>query len=77
MPTKPPQVAEKLVAEKPDLELYQVLLGLARAAQKDYPGAEKILAADGEAEPGFRSGAQKSRTGLPGGRSRRRCKENL
>ena len=42
---KAAQVAEKLVAEKPDLELYQVLLGMARAAQKDYPAAEKILAA--------------------------------
>ena len=40
---KAAQVAEKLVAEKPDLELYQVLLGLARAAQKDYPAAEKIF----------------------------------
>jgi cellulose synthase operon protein C len=45
------EVAEKLVAEKPDLDAYQVLLGMVRAAQKDYPAAEKIFAAIGKRNP--------------------------
>ena len=40
---KAAEVAEKLVAEKPDLDAYQVLLGMVRTAQKDYPAAEKIF----------------------------------
>ena len=42
-PDKAAQAAEKLVAEKPDLDTYQVLLGMVRAAQKDFPAAEKIF----------------------------------
>ena len=42
---KAAEVAEKLVAEKPDIEAYQVLLGMVRAAQKDFPAAEKIFEA--------------------------------
>ncbi|MGE0294930.1 MAG: XrtA/PEP-CTERM system TPR-repeat protein PrsT [Hyphomonadaceae bacterium] len=36
-------MAEKLIAEKPDLDFYQVLLGLVRTAQKDFPTATKIF----------------------------------
>jgi len=42
-PDKAVIIAEKLVAEKPDLDSYQVLLGLAQTAQKDFPAATKIF----------------------------------
>src|SRR3954447_1495024 len=42
-PDKAAIMAEKLVAKKPDLDFYQVLLGLARTAQKDFPAATKIF----------------------------------
>ena len=73
---KAAEVAEKLVAEKPDVEAYQVLLGMVRAAQKDYPAAEKIFDAIVKRRSD-RAGAEQSRSGVPRRRSRRQREENI